>query len=167
MEQLSASLSPIGRAIKPCCTLLLCQQDVRIQMSDRFHISFLITDKELWGCCLSWVIKLPGAYSHSLYTHMYIKRHVNKNTDMSTRAHGSHKHVHTSFQMQLHIHQMFVHAHVNGNAFVHLMDSERSDSLLIIALLAGEGHPKDDLERREDDCIGNGMTIIILQPHWV
>lgn len=139
-------------------------------MPDRFHISFLIIDKELWGCCLSQVIKLPGTYSHSLYTHIHIKRHVNKNTDMSTLAHRSHKHIYTSFQMQLHTHQIFVQAHVNVNVFIHMMDTFQkcwSDSFLIIALFPGKGHHNDDLERREKDYIENSMRINILIPATV
>lgn len=54
-EGLRASLSPVSRAVKPYCTLLLCQQDMRTQTSERFSFVF---------CSLSWIRTCGVAVLH-------------------------------------------------------------------------------------------------------
>lgn len=80
--------------------------------------SFLIVNKDLWGCCPSGVIK-PYRHIFTLtftHTHTRQQRHRYVSTCPPT-----HKHMETPCSMQLHIHHTFVPTYTNANACILLM----------------------------------------------
>ena len=143
----------ISRAGKPYCTLLFCQQSVRIQISEppvHFRsLSWMMT----CGVAIQGWDSSASTSSHSL-SHMHTHRDTCQQRDMPTLAHeitNTYKHpvmcsyIYTK-SMSIHIWMQCIYTH---DAHIWSCPEIFSDCLLANALLAGKGHQNDGLEERE------------------